>query len=178
MNKNLMDCLQNPIKCKILLSVRAEGQTTAKQLAEANKTIPQATLYRHLGKMTNDGILKVVQENRIRGVVEKVYALAEELAVKPTVLAQLSGEAYMSLFTEYVMNIMGEFSAYTSGEGIDIANDGSGFSVIPIYATKEELQEIGSKIVAALTPFMQNEPSPERRYHTVSLIVTPPKNIE
>ncbi len=177
METKLMEALRNPIQSKLLLNIQASGQSTAKQLLEANKDIPQATIYRHLNKLTNDGIIKVVQENRIRGVIEKVYALAVELSQNNS-LEHLSGDAYMNLFTEYMMGIMQEFRAYTAQENIDIAGDGSGFSLIPIYATKAELAEVGAKITELLLPLSKNPPTPERRYRNIGLIVTPPQIIE
>ncbi len=177
MNSKLMEALRNPIQSKLLLNIQSLGQSTAKQLLEANKDIPQATIYRHLSKLANDGIIKVVQENRIRGVVEKVYALAVELSSNAS-LEYMSGEVYMNMFTEYMMGIMQEFRAYTAKENIDIAGDGSGFSLIPIYATKEELAEVGAKLTALLLPLSQNPPTPERRYRNIGLIVTPPQTIE
>lgn len=55
MEQNVMDCFTHPIKCKLLLELYSAGKATAKQLAETYNDIPQATLYRHLKRMTNDG---------------------------------------------------------------------------------------------------------------------------
>ncbi len=50
MTDKLMECFTNPVKCKLLLEIRSQGQTTAKHLAETYTDIPQATLYRNLKK--------------------------------------------------------------------------------------------------------------------------------
>ncbi len=179
MNEPLINCLRNPIQSKLLLSIHAQGDSTAKQLVELNKDIPQATLYRHLGKMTKDGILKIVKETPVRGAVEKVYSLAIQLPKsEASELAKLSGEAYMSMFTEYIMGLMGEFREYTAKDDIDITADGSGFSLTPIYATREELLEVGKKMSELLMPLYQNKPTHERRYQMIGIIVTPPKIID
>ena len=68
MDQKIMDCFANPIKCKLLLEIYASGQTTAKRLSELYSDIPQATLYRYLKRMTDEGILKIVGENPIRGL--------------------------------------------------------------------------------------------------------------
>lgn len=179
MDKALINCLRNPIQSKLLLSIHAQGETTAKQLIEANKDIPQATLYRHLGKMTKDGMLKIVKETPIRGAVEKVYSLAIALPTsEASELVKLSSDAYMNMFTEYMMGLMGEFREYTAKEDIDITADGSGFSLTPIYATREELLEVSKKMTELLMPLYQNKSTPERRYQMIGIIVTPPKKIE
>ena len=61
MDKKLMECLTNPVKCKLLLEIYSSGHSTAKQLADIYNDIPQATLYRYLKRMTDDGILKIVE---------------------------------------------------------------------------------------------------------------------
>ena len=76
MTDRIMECITNPVKCKLLLEIYSQGQATARHLADAFGDIPQATLYRNLKKMLNDGILKVVEETQIRGTVEKTYGLA------------------------------------------------------------------------------------------------------
>ena len=62
MTDRIMECITNPVKCKLLLEIYSQGQATARHLADAFGDIPQATLYRNLKKMLNDGILKVVEE--------------------------------------------------------------------------------------------------------------------
>ena len=79
MTDKIMACITNPVKCKLLLEIYSQEQTTAKHLADVLSDIPQATLYRNLKKMLNDGILKVVEETQVRGTVERTYALAFDL---------------------------------------------------------------------------------------------------
>ena len=50
MTGRLMECITNPVKCKLLLEIHSKGKATAKQLAHIYTDIPQATLYRHLKK--------------------------------------------------------------------------------------------------------------------------------
>lgn len=50
MTDQLMECITNPVKCKLLLEIHSQGKATAKHLADIYNDIPQATLYRHLKK--------------------------------------------------------------------------------------------------------------------------------
>ena len=75
----IMDCIANPVKCKLLIEIYSHGQATAKYLSDKFDDIPQATLYRNLKKMLSDGLLKVIEETQVRGTVEKTYALAFDL---------------------------------------------------------------------------------------------------
>ncbi len=176
MNNQLFECFTNPIKCKLLLEIHAKGQATAKQLAETCSSIPQTTLYRYLKKMTTDGILKVIEENQIRGTVEKVYALSHDLSVDTKkMIEENNGQAYMQMFTQYMTGLMQEFSEYTSRTDIDILHDGSGFTVAPVYATTKELEDAMFKIGEIISTLVQNAPTPERSLHNVGIITTPPK---
>lgn len=176
MNDKLLNCFTNPIKCKLLLEINSQKATTAKHLSEIYTDIPQATLYRYLNKMLKDDILKIVEENPIRGTVEKVYALNIDLIEElkhPQGIS--SGKMYMQLFMQYMLGLLSEFKEYTSKKGIDIENDGSGFSLYPIYLSKEELNEFALNFATLLEPYRKNKTDASRDLHSVALIITPPK---
>ncbi len=112
MDKKLMECLTNPVKCKLLLEIYSSGHSTAKQLADIYNDIPQATLYRYLKRMTDDGILKIVEETPIRGAVEKTYSLAIDINSQAgEMLDKNSGiQAYMQMFMQYILGFMKHLS--------------------------------------------------------------------
>jgi DNA-binding HxlR family transcriptional regulator len=176
MNDKTMDCLTNPIKCKLLLEIHAKGQATTKQLSEIYNDIPSATLYRYLKRMTDDGVLKVVEENQIRGTVEKTYALAIDLSEgMKDMLDDNAGEAYMHMFMNYVLGFIKQFQEYCKRPDINIVEDKSGFSLAPIYATDEELERAVMGYAKIIKPLLDNPPAPKRKLRTLGLIVTPPQ---
>lgn len=176
MNDNLLSCLTNPIKCKLLIEINSMEKTTAKHLCETYSDIPQATLYRYLNKMLKENIIKIVAENQIRGTIEKVYSLnfdfKEELQGN---LNQCSGKIYMQLFMQYMLGLLSEFREYTSSENIDITKDGSGFTLYPIYLTTEEIDELAKKFSNLLELYRNNKPGNNRNLHSIAFIITPPK---
>ncbi|MBY2475583.1 hypothetical protein KWV16_01735 [Clostridioides difficile] len=176
MNDKLMDCFVNPTKCKLLLEIFSNNRTTAKQLGEKFQDISKATLYRYLNKMLEDDIIKVIEENKIRGTVEKVYAMKLDIAddVK-NIINENSGDAYAQLFTQYMMVFLKEFYEYAEKGEKDILKDGSGFSVCPVYASVDEIVEANEKIASILEPLKNNLHGEGRRLHSVGLIITPPK---
>ncbi|MGB4660589.1 MAG: hypothetical protein WBI07_15550 [Mobilitalea sp.] len=176
MNKKLAECLANPIKCKLLFEISNRGQATAKQLAEIHGDITHATLYRYLKKMTADGILKVIEENQIRGTVERVYAVSPDISLDAKkMVEENNGQAYMMMFTQFVMGLTEEFREYASRPDINILQDGSGFSVAPIYATLGELEAAIIEIGKIINPLVSNEKTPGRDLHNIAIITTPPK---
>lgn len=177
MEQKVMDCFTNPIKCKLLLELYSAGKATAKQLAEIYNDIPQATLYRYLKRMTNDGILKVVEENQVRGTIEKTYAVAVELnSSEQELVGENAGDAYMQMFMQYVFGFIKQFQEYCKNPGINISKDQSGFSLAPIYANDEELASAMAEYAKIVQRLYKNQPAPDRKLRTLGLIISPPEN--
>ena len=53
MTDKIMECITNPVKCKLLLEFYSQSQATAKHLSDTLGDIPQATLYRNLKSCTS-----------------------------------------------------------------------------------------------------------------------------
>lgn len=176
MNEKLMECMSNPLMLRLMLEIQEQEQTTAKKLAEAYADIPKATLYRYLSRMLNDGVIKVVKENKIRGTVEKVYALNFALEInKEDMQKENAGEEYLRIFTKYSMGLLREFQEYTERDDIDITADGSGFWTTPVYLTKKELKQVAAEIRAILNPLLANTPTEGRKLRNIGVVITPPK---
>ena len=126
--------------------------------------------------MLSDGLLKVIEETQVRGTVEKTYALAFDLNSDfETILAENSGTLYMQLFMQYMLGLLNEFREYTSQSDIDIANDGSGFTLYPVYLSSEEIHELAEKFSDLLQPYREHKNNSERNLHSIAFIITPPK---
>jgi hypothetical protein len=158
-----------------LFAISSQGRATAKQLAEMHSDIAHATLYRHLKRMSSDGIINVVEENQIRGTVERVYAVAPDLSLDAKrMVEENNGQAYMMMFTQFAMGLAEEFREYASRPGINILQDGSGFTVAPVYATTQELETAIAEIGKIINPLVGNKKTPERSLHNIAIITTPP----
>lgn len=169
----IMECVSNPIKCRLLIEVLKSGETTAKSLAETCADIPQTTLYRNLKRMTEDGVLKVVSETQIRGTVEKTYAVTFDLNDADAIIGENAGEMYMQMFLQYILTFARQFQTYCDTPGIDIKNDKSGFSLSYIYLTDEELEHAVAAISKILSPLQANQPAPGRKLRTIGVIISP-----
>lgn len=179
MTDKLMDCITNPVKCRLLLEIHSRGKATAKQLADMYHDIPQATLYRHLKKMRSDGILQVVEETQVRGTVERTYALAFDISDNmETMLEKNSGELYMRYFMQYIFGFAKQFQEYCQSPDIHIKEDMTGFSLSPLYLSDEELTSLITGISQIINTVKGNEPGPERKLRTIGVIVSPAENTD
>lgn len=170
----LMDCITNPVKCKLLLEIHSRGKATAKLLSDTYHDIPPATLYRHLKKMLSDGILTVVEETQIRGTVEKTYALAFDVhGEMETMLEENSGELYMQYFLQYMIGFARQFHQYCQSPDIHVKEDMTGFSLSPLYLSDQELLSLVTDISRLISAVKDNKPDRDRKLRTVGIIISP-----
>lgn len=179
MTDKLMECITNPVKCKLLLEIHSKEKATAKQLADIYNDIPQATLYRYLKKMLNDGILQVVEETQVRGTVEKTYSLAHNINNDmETMVENNSGELYMQYFMQYFIGFAKQFQEYCYSPNINIKKDMTGFSLSPLYLSDDELTSLITSISQIIRAVKSNEPNSERKLRTIGIIVSPAENTD
>lgn len=174
-----MDCITNPVKCRLLLEIHSRGRATAKHLADTYSDIPQATLYRHLKKMLSDGILQVVEETQVRGTVEKTYSLAYDINRKmETMVEENSGELYMQYFMQYILGFAKKFQEYCQSPDINIKKDMTGFSLSPLYLSDDELTALVESISQLISAAKNKEPGPKRKLRTIGVIISPAENTD
>jgi DNA-binding transcriptional ArsR family regulator len=168
------DLILHPVRMRLLAAL-ARRQLTARQLGERLPEVPQATLYHHLGILTRAGLLRVVSERQVRGTVEKVYALAEDLAsLNPTDLANASRDDHLRYFTVFVSMLIGDFARYLRQDRpIDLAADGVSYRQTVFYLSDEELEQAAAALQHALLPFLRYGPAPGRRRRLFTAMVFP-----
>jgi DNA-binding transcriptional ArsR family regulator len=149
----------HPIRIRVVQAL-AGAELTPLQVAEQLVDVPQASLYRHIARLTEAGIIRVVSQRRVRGTTEHVYTLAE------------AGNDQLQAFTTFLATLLGDFNRYAGGDaGTD--GDAVGYQQVELNLDDAEfevlLHTVGSAIVAAL----ENEPRPGRRKRLLTTIVLP-----
>jgi len=176
MSESKADVILHPVRMRIIQSLVSEP-LTVQQMKERMPDIPQATLYRHLKKLFESKVVFVVDEQQIRGTVEKWYALhPKEVNLGTDELANYTKEQYMALFMKYIANIMAEYERYVSQEKVDFVKDGVSLRHASLYLSDEEftslLQELGKVYSKVLT----NKQAPDRKKRTFANIIIPEPN--
>jgi len=174
-NEKLMECLSNPIKNKLLTTIKDRERVTTKELAEIVNQLPQTTLYRYLKKMVNDGLIKVVEENRVRNVNEKVYGMAIDFDAELKAIAEdVSSAASIAQFQRFVNGLVDEFKKNLPEGEVNSAREDYGFFIGPIHASRDETKELIEKIREVIRPYEQNELTADRHLQSFAMIITPP----
>lgn len=159
--------LLNPARLRILQYANLRGKVTATELVEALGDIPRATVYHHVKLLEKHGLLVTVEENKVRGVMEKVLSPAARLSApdagdRAPLAAALSAE------------LLGELEAYFAQPDADMERDRVFFQKGVFAVTDEEYDTLLRDIKAVLTRFVGLPKTPERRFRTLALVSTLP----
>ena len=172
--EKIVDLVLHPIRMRIVMAL-AGREMTVQQLAEALVDVPLATLYRHLNRLSEAGVLEVAAERRVRGTLEKTYKLGSQGAfIDADVFNQMSREDHLRSFTTFAATMLDDFSRYiNNAESIDFAADGVGYQKFPLELNDEELVEVAKGINAAILPHMNNKPASGRKRRIFTTVIMP-----
>ncbi|GIO13591.1 transcriptional regulator [Cohnella xylanilytica] len=174
MAESKADLILHPIRMRIIQSLLSGGRQTTLQLAERLADVPQATMYRHLNKLLQTGLLTVAEERKVRGTTEKVYALAENGGeLTPADVTEASREEHLSLFMKLAASLIGDFGEYVAQDRYDLAEDGFSFRQHQLYLTDEEYKELLAEMRKPLARHAGNGPGGGRRRRTITTVVVP-----
>jgi len=179
MKETKADLILHPVRMKVLQTLASGRRRTVQQIAEKLPEVPQATLYRHLKKLLDAKVIEVVEENQVRGTIEKVYALPEsnEVLSREEIL-KAGPDEHLEYFMKFLGLVLMDFKAYLSQPNYDFEKDMVSFRQATIYASDEEYREFTRKYVELITPLLQNEEAPHRKKRTITNILTTQHNIE
>lgn len=174
MNYDKYKIVMHPVRIKIIAYINQKGTATTQEIAKLNGDIPPATLYRHINKLCKDGIIEVIKENNINGILEKVYQTKENpLAELAEIVETNNAEQLMKLFYSFTLTLLSDFQKYTARQNVNIAEDGVGFSSAPLYLSDEELVEMADELRSSILKRVDNKPSKTRKLRNFSLVFVP-----
>jgi DNA-binding transcriptional ArsR family regulator len=163
----------HPVRIRILRSL-AGSRLTTHDLVALLPDIPHATLYRHLATLVKAGLIEVVEQRKIRGAVERVYALpAQGARLDAAALATATPEDHARYFTAFVSSLLSEFSRYLARERIDFAADGTGYQQIVLHLTDAELATFAADLNRVVGPLLAHEPGHGRVPRLLATIMLP-----
>lgn len=174
MNEQAIKSMMNPIRIKIIQELTQKKEATTKQLQEVCGEIPQATLYRHISALEKAGIIYVISENRIRGIIEKVYAIKSNPAEEVNRdLKKLTREDFSTLYAQFTISLITDFENYMrKDDALERINRSIGFQSSCLSLSDDELVEMMREISSVIQKRINNEAAPNRRLRKISTILT------
>jgi len=173
-NKSKADLILHPIRMRIIQALFPEGNRTAQQLVERLSNVPQATLYRHLKTLLKAGLIQVVEERKVRGTTEKIYALTKNAHdITPDDVTEKSSDQHMELFMKFVASMIGTYGQYIGQSKYDLYRDGISFRQVQLYLDDEEYLGLLQETRALMASHSSNEPREGRKLRNIWTVVVP-----
>ncbi|WP_309121909.1 helix-turn-helix domain-containing protein [Paenibacillus sp.] len=174
MSEQKADLILHPVRMRIIQCLIGGAPKSAQQLQELLPDVPQATLYRHLKKLSDANMLAIAEERPNRGTVERWYTLPERAAeLTADDLRAASPEDHLAFFMKFASHLIGQYGRYVRKPGLDLLADGVSYRQIALQLSDEEHLRLLASIRELFAEAARNEPSPERRNRVYSVIAFP-----
>lgn len=169
-----VDVVLHPVRMRIVQAFLGDRELTTGQLHAEIPDVPTATLYRQVAALSRGGVLDVVDEQRVRGAVQRTYRLRTGAAyVDADGARQMSVEQHRQVFLTFVAGLLADFDRYLSRGDVDMARDLVGFTQNAMYLTDEEMSEVVEELRAVLHPRIALPPAPGRTRRLLATVLLP-----
>jgi hypothetical protein len=171
---NSADLLLHPVRLRIVQSFLGDRALTTSALRGELPDVPAASLYRHVARLVDAGVLAVVAERRVRGATERTYVLrASAASVSVDELRGMGADDHRQAFLAYVAGLIADFDRYLAAGDIDLVRDGVSYRMLAMYLDDAELLELARDMYAVLQPRLANPPRAGRRRRLLGTVVLP-----
>jgi DNA-binding transcriptional ArsR family regulator len=168
------DLLLHPVRLRILRAFLGDRALTTSELQTELSDVPVASLYRHVARLVDGGVLTVVAERRVRGALERTYVLRPAAAsVSLDEVAKMTPDEHRQMFLAFVAGLIGDFDRYLARGDIDLLRDGVSYGMSGMWLDDAELRELSRELITALQPRLANAPKPGRRRWILGTVVLP-----
>jgi DNA-binding transcriptional ArsR family regulator len=168
------DLLLHPVRLRIVQAFLGDRALTTSALAAELSDIPPASLYRHVAKLVDAGVLAVVAERRVRGALERTYVLRlSAAAIGPDELAEMSVEDHRQAFMAFVAALLGDYDRYLASGDIDLIRDGVTYRIAGLWLDDSEFLAMMRDLTKVLAARLTNAPKPGRTRRILGYVLLP-----
>lgn|GEM_PF-5081741 len=163
-----INVLIHPVRLRIASLFGTHGLTT-KQISDALPDIPQGSLYRHIKKMVDVGILQVAGERPVRGVMEREYRLAHKSALLNAQDVQgYDSESLKNYYITLVIDLMNEINKCIDMPDYKVETHGPRFLKMYRYTSTQDRVDMVKKFLTSIGDTSDSEPTNEKQRTLVS----------
>jgi DNA-binding transcriptional ArsR family regulator len=168
------DLLLHPIRLRIVEAFLGDRSLTTSELRADLPDVPATSLYRHVARLVDAGVLSVVAERRVRGAVERTYVLRPAAArLNPDEVAKMSPEEHRQAFLAFIAGLIGDFDRYLAQGDVNPIRDGVTFNLAGMWLTDTELIQLSRELYTVLQPRLANAPAPGRTRQLLATVLMP-----
>jgi DNA-binding transcriptional ArsR family regulator len=165
--------LLHPVRLRIIEAFLGDRKLTTADLRAELPDVPPASLYRHLARLIDAGVLDVLSERKVRGTIERTYVKHSQLNISRTELAQLSREELRRVFLSHVAALLTDIDHYLERDDTNVRQGGATFRIAALWLTDDELRELAARFGKLLQPYLDLPATPDRTRRVVRTIVLP-----
>jgi hypothetical protein len=166
------DLLLHPVRLRIVQAFLGERPLTTSALSAELSDVPSASLYRHVARLVDAGVLQVVSERRVRGALERTYMLRLAAAsIGPDEIASMSADEHRQAFIAFVAGLLADVDRYLQREDADPLRDGVGYRLTGMWLDDAEHAELLRDLVRVLQPRLANAPRKGRRRRILATVL-------
>lgn len=172
--RDRLELVLHPVRLRLILEL-AKGERSVDDLHTAIPQVSRATLYRHLHRLVQGGLVKVASQYAVRGTVEKIYALVtEHLSLDEATLNRLSREEHLEFFSTFLSSLLADYARYLAARPTpNLRADGVGYHKYVLFLSEDEFRAFARALNQALLPFLEKAPAPERTPRLFATILMP-----
>ena len=168
------DLLLHPVRLRIVQAFLGDRAITTSQLRTELPDVPPASLYRHVARLVEGGVLAIVAERKVRGALERTYFLRTSAAgVSLDEVAQMTPDDHRQAFLAFVAGLVGDFDRYLARGDIDLVRDGVTFNLAGMWLTDAEFTELLRDLAKVIQPRLAHPPKPGRTRRILGSILLP-----
>jgi hypothetical protein len=168
------DLLLHPVRLRIIQAFLGDRALTTTDLRSELSDVPPASLYRHVARLVDAGVLSVVVERRVRGALERTYVLRVAAAsINLDEVARMSREEHRNAFMAFLAGLLGDVDRYLSRDDFDPIRDGASFRIAGLWLDDGEFTEFLRDMLRVIQPRLANAPKPARRRRILGTVLLP-----
>jgi hypothetical protein len=168
------DLLLHPVRLRIVQAFLGDRALTTSALAAELADVPATSLYRHVARLVEAGVLAVVAERRVRGALERTYVLRASAAlITPDQIATMSADGLRQAFLAFVAGLLGDVDRYLASGDVDPVRDGASFRLAGLWLDDAEFAELLRELLRVLQPAAANPPRKGRRRRILATVLLP-----
>ena len=168
------DLLLHPVRLRIVQAFLGERALTTSELRTELPDVPAGSLYRHVARLVDGGVLAVVSERRVRGALERTYILRTAAArIGLDEVAKMTPEEHRQAFLMFVAGLIGDADRYLARGDIDPVRDGASYNLAGLWLDDAEFTEFVRDLVTVVQPRLANAPKPGRKRRILATVLLP-----
>lgn len=166
--KSFAQIIMNPVRQRIIQYLLIHEKGTPAEIQAELSDVPTASLYRHIKKLYDGNCIAVVEEKRVRGTMEKTYALVQNPFQEDPATQDVS-----AMFYTFLLSLQTSFLQYFEKEGADPQRDMLSLSTSTLMLSDEEFMAFMQKLGEVFETAIHNGPAEGRKARRITFISSP-----